>query len=78
MVKGEREAGKETILLLSRSLIGCHCLSDNDDKLRMWPEQRHMGLSPHWASQRKRVAQPAGALGCDSRLLAGPVVLFSK
>lgn len=79
MVKGEREAGEKTILFLTRSLIGCHCLSENDDKLQMWPEQIHTGLRPHQASPRKWDAWPAGALGWGCRLLTGPVGdLFSK
>lgn len=68
VVKGECEAREETILFLTRSLIGCHCLSENDE-LRNCPEPIHTDLSPHWACQRSWDTQPAGALGCDRQLL---------
>lgn len=52
MVKGEPEAGAKIILVLTGTLIGCHCVSENDNKLGTWPEHVRIGLSPDWASEK--------------------------
>lgn len=61
VVKGEGEAGEMTILFLTRILIGCHCLLENDDKFWTWPEQVDTTLSPDGTCQRNQGAWPAGA-----------------
>lgn len=60
MVRGEWEAREKTIQFLTGALIGCHCLSGNDDKLRACPGPTHMDLHPRRASQRNQAVWPAG------------------